>query len=97
MNQNSETKLDNNENTENEENADIVEEFPIIPISGDLVVFPHMPPIPPFSPHHIALSGMMVATAVEDAMVNGPRALCIFHHNEEKDTDNLTKDDLSLI
>ena len=65
MSQNSETQLDNNGNTESEENVDIVEDFPIIPISGDLVVFPHMPPIPPFSPHHIALSGVMVAAAVE--------------------------------
>ncbi|MEC8894080.1 MAG: hypothetical protein VX901_12210, partial [Candidatus Poribacteria bacterium] len=76
MSQNSETQLDDNGNTESEENVDTVEDFPIIPIAGDLVVFPHMPPIPPFSPHHIALSGVMVATAVEDAMVNGPRALC---------------------
>ena len=95
MSQNSETQLDNNGNTESEENVDIVEDFPIIPISGDLVVFPHMPPIPPFSPHHIALSGAMVAAAVEDAMVSGPRSLCIFHHSEDKDTDNLAKDDLS--
>ena len=95
MSQSSEAKLNNSRNTENEENVDIVDEFPIIPVSGDLVVFPHMPPIPPFSPHHIALSGVKVAAAVEDAMVNGPRALCIFHHSEDKDTDNLAKDDLS--
>ena len=43
---------------ENEDILDpeVTEDIPILPVD-DLAVFPYMPPVPPFSPHHIALSG----------------------------------------
>ena len=65
--------------TENEDQLDpeITAAIPILPVD-DLVVFPYMPPVPPFAPHHIALSGDWVTKAVDDAMVNGERALCVF-------------------
>ena len=49
---------------------DISNELPIIPVIGDLAVYPFMPPVPPFSPHHVALSGENVSAAVGHVTVN---------------------------
>ena len=68
------------ENPEEEENGEEQLEtvdLPILPVD-DLVIFPYMPPVPPFPPHHVALSGKIVMDAVDDAMLNGERVLCIF-------------------
>ena len=76
---------------------DISNELPIIPVIGDLVVFPFMPPVPPFSPHHVALSGENVSAAVEHAMVNEQRFLCLFRQTVEKEPKHLGTDDLSPV
>lgn len=76
-----------------EEEEEIVE-LPILPVD-DLVVFPSMPPVPPFPPHHVALSGKTVMDAVDDAMLNCERVLCIFQTTSGRslDTDpNVVKD-----
>ena len=73
-------------------------EFPVLPLD-DLVVFPHMPPVPPFPPHHVALSGEM-ATAALEATTRSERGLCIFRPNPDITYDgipNITKADLSPI
>ena len=76
---------------------DISNELPIIPVIGDLVVFPFMPPVPPFSPHHVALSGENVSAAVEHAMVNEQRFLCLFRQTVEKEPKHLETNDLSPV
>ena len=76
---------------------DISNELPIIPVIGDLVVYPFMPPVPPFSPHHVALSGENVSAAVEHAMVNEQRFLCLFRQTVEKEPKHLGTDDLSPV
>ena len=83
----------NSEDTEEAEEEEIVE-LPILPVD-DLVVFPSMPPVPPFPPHHVALSGKTVMDAVDDAMLNCKRVLCIFQTTSGRslDTDpNVVKD-----
>ena len=72
------------------------EEIAIVPVS-DPVVFPYMPPIPPFHPYHIALSGKAVTEAVEDAMINGSRVLCLFKQLRDKDAETLTVEDFSPV
>ena len=68
-----------------QENLETVE-LPILPVN-DLVIFPYMPPVPPFPPHHVALSGKIVMDAVDDAMLNGERVLCIFQTNSGRSLD----------
>jgi ATP-dependent Lon protease len=71
----------------NEQKSDleIPKELPIL-IVNDLVIFPHMPPVPPFSPHHLALSGKTVTAAVDDAVINTSRKICVFKRLRETDT-----------
>ena len=81
--------INEDENSEEHEDAEeILEtaELPILPVN-DLVIFPYMPPVPPFPPHHVALSGKMVMDAVDDAMLNGERVLCIFQTNSGRSLD----------
>ena len=84
--------------TENEDelNPEIAAEIPILPVD-DLVVFPYMPPVPPFAPHHIALSGDWVTKAVDDAMVNGERALCVFRQVGNRESDPTVVEDLAPV
>jgi len=72
-------------------------ELPILPVN-DMVIFPYMPPVPPFPPHHVALSGKMVMEAVDDAMLNGERVLCIFQTTSGRslDIDPREAKDISL-
>ena len=90
--------MSKNSETENEDELDpeITAEIPILPVD-DLVVFPYMPPVPPFAPHHIALSGDWVTKAVDDAMVNGERALCVFRQVGNRESDPKTAEDLAPI
>ena len=86
-----------NEN-ENEDVLDpeITAEIPILPVD-DLAVFPYMPPVPPFAPHHIALSGDWVTKAVDDAMVNGERALCVFRQIGNRESNPKSSEDLAPV
>lgn len=84
------------EEQDTEENIETVE-LPILPVD-DLVIFPYMPPVPPFPPHHVALSGKIVMDAVDDAMLNGDRDLCIFQTTSGRslDTDPRAVKDMTI-
>ena len=84
------------EDKDDEEQIEMVE-LPILPVD-DLVIFPYMPPVPPFHPHHVALSGKVAMDAVEDAMLNGDRDLCIFQTTSGRslDTDPHTVKDMTI-
>ena len=80
-----------------EQNVEELKELPIIPVPGDLVIFPYMPPVPPFPPHHVVLSGENVTSAVDEALIDGSRLLCIFKHQSDKDTAELTVEDFNIV
>ena len=79
---------------EPKKDLEIPKELPVL-IVNDLVIFPHMPPVPPFSPHHLALSGKTVTAAVDDAMINTSRSICVF--KRLKETDSPTIDDFAPV
>ncbi len=91
------TEPENSEEHENVEKTLETAELAVLPVD-DLVIFPYMPPSPPFPPHHVALSGKMVMDAVDDAMLNGDRMLCIFQTTSGRslDTDPRAVKDMTL-
>ena len=80
-----------------EQNVEELKELPIIPVPGDLVIFPYMPPVPPFPPHYVVLSGENVTSAVDEALIDGSRLLCIFRRQSDKDTAELTVEDFNIV
>ncbi len=84
-NQNTAEQNNPEEEENGEEQLETVD-LPILPVD-DLVIFPYMPPVPPFPPHHVALSGKIVMDAVDDAMLNGERVLCIFQTTSGRSLD----------
>ena len=78
-------------------NSETPRELPIIPLASNLVIFPYMPPVPPFPPHHVVLSGESMMSAVDEAMIDGSRIICIFKLREEKDQEELTVEDFSSV
>ena len=80
-----------------ETNVEEPKELPIIPVPGDLVIFPYMPPVPPFPPHHVVLSGESITSAVDEALIDGSRLLCIFKLQSDKDAAELTVEDFSIV
>ena len=91
-----EKKENESENTTEQEET--TQEFAILPLD-DLIVFPYMPPVPPFPPHHVALSGKMATAAIEHAM-DDDRVLCIFRPKKElskAEIKDIKTDDLSPI
>ena len=85
-----------NENKQ-EMNVEEPKELPIIPVPGDLVIFPYMPPVPPFPPHHVVLSGESITSAVDEALIDGSRLLCIFKLQSEEDKPALTVKDFNPV
>ena len=80
-----------------ETNVEEPKELPIIPVPGDLVIFPYMPPVPPFPPHHVVLSGESITSAVDEALIDGSRLLCIFKLQSEEDKPALTVEDFNPV
>ena len=80
-----------------EQNVEKPKELPIIPVPDDLVIFPYMPPVPPFPPHHVVLSGESITSAVDEALIDGSRLLCIFKLHSDKDSADLTVEDFNTI
>ena len=80
-----------------EMNVEEPKELPIIPVPGDLVIFPYMPPVPPFPPHHVVLSGESITSAVDEALIDGSRLLCIFKLQSEDDKPALTVEDFNPV
>ena len=72
-------------------------ELPIISVPGDLVIFPYMPPVPPFPPHHVVLSGESVTSAVDEALIDGSKTICIFKLREDTDKEALTVEDFHSV
>ena len=79
------------------QNVEEPTELPIIPVPGDLVIFPYMPPVPPFPPHHVVLSGESITSAVDEALIDGSRMLCIFKLHSDKDEAELTTKDFNAV
>ena len=80
-----------------EQNVEEPKELPIIPVPDDLVIFPYMPPVPPFPPHHVVLSGESITSAVDEALIDGSRLLCIFKLHSDKDSADLTVEDFNTV
>ena len=80
-----------------EMNVEQPKELPIIPVPDDLVIFPYMPPVPPFPPHHVVLSGEGVTSAVDEALIDGSRLLCIFKLESDKDPAELAVEDFNTV
>ena len=80
-----------------EQNVKEPKELPIIPVPDDLVIFPYMPPVPPFPPHHVVLSGESITSAVDEALIDGSRLLCIFKLQSDKDAADLTVEDFNMV
>ena len=80
-----------------ESNVEEPKELPIIPVPGDLVIFPYMPPVPPFPPHHVVLSGESITSAVDEALIDGSRLLCIFKLRSDEDAADLTVEDFNAV
>ena len=80
-----------------EQNVKESKELPIIPVPDDLVIFPYMPPVPPFPPHHVVLSGESITSAVDEALIDGSRLLCIFKLHSDKDSADLTVKDFNTV
>ena len=81
-------ELENSEGHGNiEEEVIKTVELPVLPVD-DLVIFPYMPPSPPFPPHHVALTGKMVMDAVDNVvLLDGERVLCIFQSTSGRSLD----------
>ena len=80
-----------------ENNVEEPKELPIIPVPGDLVIFPYMPPVPPFPPHHVVLSGESITSAVDEALIDGSRLLCIFKLQSDEDAGDPTVEDFNTV
>ena len=80
-----------------ENNVEEPKELPIIPVSDDLVIFPYMPPVPPFPPHHVVLSGESITSAVDEALIDGSRLLCIFKLQSDEDAGDPTVEDFNAV
>ena len=80
-----------------EQSVEEPKELPIIPVPGDLVIFPYMPPVPPFPPHHVVLSGESITSAVDEALIDGSRLLCIFKLQSDKDAAELIIEDFNTV
>ena len=78
-------------------NVEEPKELPIIPVPGDLVIFPYMPPVPPFPPHHVVLSGESITSAVDEALIDGSRLLCIFKLQSDEDAEDPTVEDFNTV
>ncbi len=54
------------------------EKLPIIAMSGGTIIYPYMPPVPPFMPAYIQFAGRRAVAAVEAAMLTESRMVCLF-------------------
>jgi ATP-dependent Lon protease len=61
---------------------------------GGTVIFPFMPPIPPFMPPYLVFQGARAVAAVEAAMVHEPRLAALVQLKAAPEQRDLTLDDL---
>ncbi|MEO2006123.1 MAG: LON peptidase substrate-binding domain-containing protein, partial [Candidatus Poribacteria bacterium] len=73
---------------------DLPDELPIIAMRGGTVVFPGMPPTPPFMPPYLAFQGGRAMSAVEAAMRDEPRVVGLIQLREDPTSKEFTLDDI---
>ncbi|MBT5710254.1 endopeptidase La, partial [Candidatus Poribacteria bacterium] len=79
------------------EEVDLPEELPIIAMRGGTVVFPGMPPTPPFMPPYLAFQGGRAMSAVEAAMRDEPRIVGLIQLKDDPTDKAFTLDDIHPI
>ncbi len=77
--------------------VDLPEELPIIAMRGGTVVFPGMPPTPPFMPPYLAFQGGRAMSAVEAAMRDEPRIVGLIQLREDPSNKEFALEDVHEI
>jgi ATP-dependent Lon protease len=77
---------------ENEEEEVLPEELPIIAMIDGITIYPQMPPMPHFMPPYLSLPTGRAAAAVEEAMDNESRMICLFKQKTDKKKDLKVED-----
>ncbi|MFQ6042400.1 MAG: LON peptidase substrate-binding domain-containing protein, partial [Candidatus Poribacteria bacterium] len=67
-----------------EEDELLPEELPIIAMIDGITIYPHMPPMPHFMPPYLSLPSGRAAAAVEEAMDNESRLVCLFQQKTDR-------------
>ncbi|HIE30188.1 TPA: endopeptidase La [Candidatus Poribacteria bacterium] len=75
-----------------EEEELLPEELPIIAMIDGITIYPHMPPMPHFMPPYLSLPSGRAAAAVEEAMDNESRLVCLFQQKTDKKRELQVKD-----
>ena len=76
------------------ENKSVPDKLPVIAMSGGTVIYPYMPPVPPFMPAYIQFSGVQAVAAVQAAMLTEERLVCLFQCS---DIDDPTLESMSSV
>ncbi|MBC8234053.1 endopeptidase La [bacterium] len=69
---------------EDEEEEVLPEELPIIAMIDGITIYPNMPPMPHFMPPYLSLPSGRASAAVENAMDNESRMVCLFKQKTDK-------------
>jgi len=69
---------------EDEEEEVLPEELPIIAMINGITIYPNMPPMPHFMPPYLSLPSGRASAAVENAMDNESRMVCLFKQKTDK-------------
>ena len=70
---------------EDEEEEEVLpEELPIIAMINGITIYPNMPPMPHFMPPYLSLPSGRASAAVENAMDNESRMVCLFKQKTDK-------------
>ncbi|MBM3239754.1 endopeptidase La [Candidatus Poribacteria bacterium] len=69
---------------EDEEEEVLPEELPIIAMIDGITIYPQMPPMPHFMPPYLSLPSGRASAAVEEAMDNESRMICLFKQKTDK-------------
>ncbi|MFQ6044574.1 MAG: LON peptidase substrate-binding domain-containing protein, partial [Candidatus Poribacteria bacterium] len=77
---------------EYEEEEVLPEELPIIAMIDGIIIYPHMPPMPHFMPPYLSLPSGRASAAVEEAMDNESRMVCLFKQKTDKRKELKVKD-----
>ncbi len=67
-----------------EEEEVLPEEFPIIAMTNGVTIYPSMPPMPHFMPPYLSIPGGRAVAAVEKAMLDESRMVCLFKQKTNK-------------
>lgn len=73
------------------------EELPLIAMYGGAIIFPFMPPTPPFMPPYLVFQGARAVAAVEAAIVHEPRLAALVQLKAPPEQRDLRGDDLRSV